>query len=333
MPGLFDAIDIRGLKLKNRIVMAPMATSMATPEGEVTDRHIKHYTARAKGGVGLVILEHTYILKSGQLSPNQLALYSDRLVPGLRRLVQAIHDEGAKVCIQLTHAGAKASSAVIREQPVGPSTVTVPGGKEAPRQLAPAEIAAVAVAFAEAARRAMEAGCDAVELHGAHGFLIGQFLSPYTNKRQDAYGGGLQARLKFPAEVVHQVRAKLPANIALFYRFGADDMVEGGLTPEDARMAAPLLEQAGVDVLDVSGGLGGGGSDRYTEQGYFVPLASGIKETVKIPVIGVGNITEAEYADWIVREGKVDLVAVGRKLLSDPGFPREAARKLGADMG
>lgn len=329
MPGLFDPIEIKGLRLKNRLVMAPMATGMATPEGEVTDRHIKHYSTRATGGVGLIILEHTYVLKNGKLSPGQLGLYADGLIHGLNRLTQAIHKEGAKVIVQLTHAGAKTNSSMIAEQPIGPSNVAPPDSKESPRPLTREEIKSIAVAFGEAARRAMEAGCDAVELHGAHGFLIGQFLSPYTNRRDDAYGGNLEGRLRFPAEVIMQVRAKLESKVPVFYRFGADDMVEGGLTPGEAKLAAPLLERAEVDVLDISGGLGGGGSDRYSDQGYFVPLAQSIRESVKIPVIGVGNITEAEYADRIIREGRVDLVALGRKLLSDPDFPRLAALQLG----
>ncbi len=332
MPGLFDSIDIKGLRLKNRLVMAPMATNMATAEGEVTDRHIKHYTARARGGVGLIILEHTYVLKNGKLSAGQLGLYADRLIPGLSRLTQAIHKEGAKVAVQLTHAGAKTNSGIIAEQPVGPSNVAPPGSGESPRPLTPAEIKSTALAFGDAASRAVEAGCDAVELHGAHGFLIGQFLSPYTNRREDAYGGDPAGRLKFPTEVIGEVKTNLAGKVPVFYRFGADDMVDGGLTPEEAKLAAPLLEQAGVDALDISGGLGGGGSDRFSEQGYFVPLAQGIKETVGIPVIGVGNITEPEYADRIVREGRVDLVALGRKLLSDPEFPRLAAQKLGVKL-
>lgn len=329
MPGLFDPIDIKGLRLKNRLVMAPMATGMATAEGEVTDRHIKHYSTRARGGVGLIILEHTYVLENGKLSNGQLGLYADRLVPGLSRLTKAIHGEGSRVVVQLTHAGAKTNSGVVGAQPVGPSNVGPPDSKESPRPLTQAEIKSIALAFADAARRALEAGCDAVELHGAHGFLIGQFLSPYTNRREDAYGGRLEGRLRFPTEVVMGVRAKLESKVPVFYRFGADDMVEGGLTPEEAKLAAPLLERAGVDVLDISGGLGGGGSDRYSDQGYFVPLAHSIKGSVKVPVIGVGNITEAEYADRIVREGRVDLVAIGRKLLSDPDFPKFAAQKLG----
>jgi 2,4-dienoyl-CoA reductase-like NADH-dependent reductase (Old Yellow Enzyme family) len=333
MPGLFDPIDIRGLKLKNRLVMAPMATNMATAEGEVTDRHIKHYSARARGGVGLIILEHTFVLKNGKLSAGQMGLYADGLIPGLARLTQAIHKEGAKVAVQLTHAGAKTNRGIIDEQPVGPSNVAPPGSTESPRALTPADIESIALAFADAARRALEAGCDAVELHGAHGFLIGQFLSPYTNRRDDTYGGDLRGRLRFATEVIRGVRSKLEGKLPVFYRFGADDMVEGGLTPDAAKAAAPFLEQAGVDVLDISGGLGGGGSDRFIEQGYFVPLAQGIKETVGIPVIGVGNITEADYADRIVREGRVDLVSLGRKLLSDPEFPRQAAQKLGVKLG
>ena len=333
MPGLFDPIDIKGLRLKNRLVMAPMATGMATAEGEVTDRHIKHYSTRAKGGVGLIILEHTYVLKDGKLSTGQLGLYADGLIPGLNRLTQAIHKEGSKVIVQLTHAGAKTNSGIIGGQPVGPSNVAPPDSRESPRPLTQAEITSIALAFADAARRALEAGCDAVELHGAHGFLIGQFLSPYTNRREDAYGGNLQGRMRFPSEVIKAVRSVLPTEVPVFYRFGADDMVEGGLTLGEAKLAAPLLERCGVDVLDVSGGLGGGGSDRYSDQGYFVPLAQSIRESVKIPVIGVGNITEAEYADRVVREGRVDLVALGRKLLSDPDFPKLAAQKLGVTPG
>jgi len=159
------------------------------------------------------------------------------------------------------------------------------------------------VRFGNAAYRAVEAGFDSVELHGAHGFLLCQFLSPYANQRNDEYGGNLAERLLFPTEVIKEVKTKLGENIPLFYRFGADDMLEGGLTRQEAKS--------------------------FTEQGYFVPLAERIKEVVKVPVIGVGNITEPEYADRIIRERKVDMVAVGRTLLSNPDFPRQAAKKLG----
>lgn len=329
MPGLFDAIEIKGMRLKNRLVMPPMATKMATEEGEVTDRHIKHYTTRAKGGVGLIIVEHTYVSKDGKMSPRQIGLYDDKLIPGLQRLVEAIHCEGAKVVIQLTHAGAKATRDIIGKQPVGPWNIIPLKGSEVPRPLTTLEIKTIVAAFGEAARRAIDAGFDSIELHGAHGFLLCQFLSPYTNRRNDAYGSDLIRRLRFPLETIKEVKSRLGKNTPLFYRFGADDMVEGGLTRQEAKLAAPHLEQAGVDVLDISGGLCGSAHERFTEQGYFVPLAEGIKEVVKVPVIGVGNITEPEYADRIVREGRVDMVAFGRVLLSNPDFPQQAVRKLG----
>ena len=332
MPGLFEPITIKGLVLKNRLIMPPMATNMATEDGEVTDRHIRHYTTRARGGVGLIIIEHTYVSRDGRLSQGQLGLYDDRLVPGLKRLVEAIHAEGTKVIIQLTHGGAKAPRNVTGEQPAGPWTVMLPNASEVSRPLTIPDIKAIVVRFGEAAYRAMEAGFDSVELHGAHGFLLSQFLSPYTNQRNDAYGGNLAGRLTFPLEVIKEVKTRLGENTPLFYRFGADDMLEGGLTRQEGKLAAQHLERAGVDVIDVSGGIGGDGQRSFTEQGYFVPLAEGIKETVKVPVIGVGNITEPEYADSIVREQKVDLVAVGRLLLSNPEFPKQAAEKLGRKL-
>ncbi len=332
MPSLFEPLKIKGLSLKNRLVMPPMATSMATEDGEVTDRHIKHYTTRASGGVGLIIVEHTYVAKDGKLSQGQMGLYDNKLIPSLKRLVEAIHAKGTKVVIQLNHGGAKAPRNVTGKQPAGPWNVVPPNGSEVPRPLTIPEIKAIIARFGEAAYRAIEAGFDSIELHGAHGYLLCQFLSPYTNKRNDAYGGDLAGRLLFPREVIKEVKTRLGENTPLFYRFGADDMIEGGLTRQEAKLAARHLEQAGVNVIDVSGGLGGDGQKRFTEQGYFIPLAEGIKKMVKVPVIGVGNITEPAYADRIVREQRVDMVAFGRILLSNPEFPKQAAQKLGVKL-
>ncbi len=329
MPNLFDPIEIKSLRLKNRIVMPPMFTKMSTPDGAITDRHIVHYTARARGGAGLIIVEHTYVLPNGKLSPGQLGLYDENLVPRLTQLTRAVHKEGAKIAIQLTHAGSRTTREIIGEQPVGPWNIPAPKDKEAPRPLTIPEIERLVKAFGEAARRGMEAGFDAVEIHGAHGFLLCQFLSPYTNQRDDDYGGSPKGRLRLPLEIIGEVKRRCGKNIPIFYRFGADDMIDGGLTREEGRLIAPRLEQAGVDVIDVSGGLGGSQHARLSEQGYFVPLAQGIKEVVTVPVIGVGNITQPEYADALVREGRVDLVAIGRLLLSNPDFPKFAAEKLG----
>lgn len=329
MAGLFDPIDIKGLRIKNRIVMPPMATGMATPEGATTNRHLTHYTERARGGVGLIIVEHTFVLPNGKLRYGQLGLYDDGLIAGLKHLTDAVHSEGTRIIIQLTHAGSRTTRELIGGQPVGAWNRPVPGDKEAPRPLTVPEISTIVRAFSEAARRALEGGFDGVELHGAHGFLLCQFLSPYTNQRKDAYGGSLEGRLRFPLEVIREVKNELGEAAPLFYRFGADDMIDGGLTREEAKLVAPRLERAGVNVIDVSGGLGGNGHERFSEQGYFVPLAQSIKETVTVPVIGVGNITEPEYADAIVREGRVDLVAFGHMLLSNPDFPKFAAKRLG----
>ncbi|MDP2731373.1 MAG: NADH:flavin oxidoreductase [Dehalococcoidales bacterium] len=331
MPGLFDTINIKGLALKNRIVMPPMATGMATEDGEITDRHTKHYVTRAEGGVGLIILEHSYVLKDGKLRRAQTGLYSDKLIPGLKRLVEAIHSKGAKVIIQLNHSGAKAPRSLTGKQPSGPWNIALPNASEVPRPLTISELQTIVAGFGDAAYRAAEAGFDSVEIHGAHGFLLCQFLSPYTNCRDDEYGGSLLNRLRFPVQVIKEVKTRIGENMPLFYRFGADDMIEGGLSGDEAKLAAKHLEQAGVDVIDVSGGIGGDGQ-KITGQGYFVPLAKGIKEVVKVPVIGVGNITEPEYADTIIREGKVDLVAIGRTLLSNPDFPKQAAQKLGIKL-
>ncbi|MFC1873132.1 NADH:flavin oxidoreductase [Chloroflexota bacterium] len=329
MAGVFDPITIKGLTLKNRFVMPPMATHMATEKGEVTDRHIKHYVTRADGGVGLIIVEHTYIAEDGKWSHKQLGIYDDTLISGLKRLTQAIHHFDVKVILQITHAGSQATRIITGKQPAGPSNIPVSSNEEKPRPLTGIEIEDIVRSFQEASRRAIEAGFDGVEIHGAHGYLLSQFISPLVNQRSDEYGLDLEGRLRLPLMTIAAVRSKIGMDVPLFYRFGADDMVDGGLTFEEDKIIATRLEKAGVDVIDIAGGIGGMGH-QFKEQGYFVPVAQAIKETVNIPVIGIGNITEAAYADRIVKEGKVDLVAVGRKLLSEPDFPNQAERELDA---
>ncbi len=330
MPGLFSPMEIRGLKLRNRLVMPPMANSMATESGETTQRHIDHYVARARAGVGLIVVEHAYIAPNGRVRATQLGAYSDDLVPGLTRLAAAVHEAGAAIAMQINHAGAKASSALIGSQPVGPSDVTPPGASETPRPLAPDEIEALVQAFADGARRSKAAGFDAVEVHGAHGYLLSQFMSPVTNRRSDQYGGDDAGRLRFPCEAIAAVRAAVGSDYPVLYRYGANDMVDGGLTQDDACRLAPALLRAGVDVLDVSGGLGGAGSDRFAEQGYFVPLASAIGKAASAMVVGIGNIREPAYADRVIREGLVDLVAVGRAQLDDAEWAAKARVALSA---
>jgi 2,4-dienoyl-CoA reductase-like NADH-dependent reductase (Old Yellow Enzyme family) len=320
MPRLFDSLKVKGVTLRNRIVMPPMLTGLATQEGGVTDRLVDHYVRRAKS-VGLIIIEYSYVTLGGQASDRQLGIHDDTLIPGLKELASSIHAEGTPVVVQLVHAGAKAQTAEDL-QPVAPS----PTGQA--RQLEDQEMDVVAYAFGRAARRVVQAGFDGVEVHGAHGFLLNQFFSPATNQRTDQFGGSLVNRIRFPLEVVACVRKQIGDKL-LLYRLGADDLAPNGTRVEDAQQFAAKLAAAGVNIIDVSGGLCGGAPPTLQGvQGYFVPQAHQIKQRVRVPVIGVGGITEAVFADRVIQEKQVDLVAVGRALLKDPDWAAKAIQTL-----
>jgi len=327
MAGLFDPIKIDSIELKNRIMMPPMANNLATPEGEVTQELIDHYTARAKNNVALIIIEHSYVIKSGRFSQLQTGIYGDELVDGLKKLVSAIHESGAKTAIQITHGGARCSSTVLGHQALAPSAFKLDTFDEIPRALTVEEIKEIITAFGKAATRAKTAGFDAVEIHGAHGFLLNEFYSPLTNLREDEYGGNQEKRMRLPLEVVAEVKRSVGDDFPVFYRLGSDDMMAGGITIEDGIALAIKLVEAGIKLIDVSGGLVGSRPDNQPT-GYFVPQAWAIKKAVSVPVSAVGGIKTAELADSIIREGKADLVAIGRALLADPEWAIKAAKEL-----
>ncbi|MBI4281941.1 MAG: NADH:flavin oxidoreductase [Chloroflexi bacterium] len=327
MPGLLDPVRIKSLELPNRLVMPPMANLFATEDGEVTERLLSHYRERAPG-VGLVIVEHSYVMPAGRARVHQTGVHSDAVIPGLTLLAETVHELGAKIAIQLNHAGAKAWADPALGAPAGPSAVTAPNSRIVPRELSVGEIREVVVAFGKAAVRTVEAGFDAVELHGAHGFLVNQFTSPLTNRRSDRYGGSLENRMRLALEIVAEVRSRVGSGYPVLFRLGADDMMDGGLTVEEGQRIAVALVKAGVDVIDVSGGHRGSQDIGFTGQGYLIPLAEKIKKVVAVPVIGVGGITEPEFADQVIREGRVDLVAVGRAILHNPGWARQATAIL-----
>ena len=323
MAGLLDPLEVKGLTFRNRIVMPPMQTGRATVKGAVTDRLVSFYVRRSTA-LGLLIVEHCYVSPSGKLSPKQLGIYDDELIGGLERLSGRIHAAGTPVVVQITHAGGVANREVIGAEPVGPSAT----GKT--RELTRSEIEVLVEDFAVAAERVIKAGFDGVELHGAHGFLLNQFFSPLLNKRGDEYGGSLENRMRFPLMVVEEVRKRVKGRL-LLYRLGADDLAPNGTQIESSVAFAVKLEQRGVDVVDVSGGLCGSEPKQLRNvKGYFVPQAYEIKKAVRVPVIGVGGITEAEYADMLVRDGKVDLVAVGRAFWKDPKWAEKAVEALKA---
>lgn len=321
MVGLLDPLEVKGLTLKNRIVMPPMHTGFATTKGAVTENLIKHYLQRSKA-LGLLIVEHSYVVIDGKLSEKQLGIYNDSLIPGLEKLVKNVHETGTPLVIQINHAGSRGDMGISGVQPVAPSP------SENSRELQVEEIEALVDAFALAAERAMKAGFDGVEVHGSHGFLLNQFYSPLFNRRRDKYGGSLENRMRFPLEVIEKVKKKVGEGL-LLYRLGSVDMDPKGIQIEDSKKFAMKLEEAGVDIIDVSGGLcGSRPAELQGRQGYFVPQAQQIKKVVNMPVIGVGGITEPEYADKLIQERKVDLVAVGRTLLKDPDWAIKAIKTL-----
>jgi len=301
--------------------MPPMQSGRATFEGAVTNRLINFYVRRSSA-LGLPIVEHAYVSSTGRLGLKQLGINSDELIPGFKKLAKAIHAVGAPAVQQITHAGGVTNKKVINSEPVGPSAT----GKS--RELQKTELETIAEEFALAARRAVTAGFDGVELHGAHGYLLNQFFSPLFNKREDEYGGSLENRMRFPLSVVEKVRERLKRKL-LLYRLGADDLASHGIHIEDAVEFAMELEQAGVDIIDVSGGMCGSEPKQLRNlKGYFVPQASAVKKAVKVPIIGVGGISEAAFADKLIREGTVDLVAVGRALWADPNWAEKAMESL-----
>ena len=318
---LLDPLKIKGITLRNRIVMPPMQSGRASLKGEVTNRVINFYSRRS-AWLGLPIVEHAYVSASGKIGPKQLGIYDDSLISGLEKLASAIHSVGAPAIVQISHAGGVANKKIIGTTPAGPSAT----GKT--RMLEKKELPLIAEEYALAAERAVKSGFDGVELHGAHGYLLNQFFTPLLNKRDDEFGGSLENRMRFPLLVVEKVKRCLSGKV-LLYRVGSDDLAPMGTKIEDAVEFALKLEASGVDILDVSGGMCGSEPKQLRQiQGYFVPQAQQIKKVVKVPVIGVGGIVEAEFADKLVREGCVDLVAVGRALWHDAEWAEKAVEKL-----
>jgi NADPH2 dehydrogenase len=301
--------------------LPPMQTGRTSFEGEVTNRLINFYVRRSSH-LGLPIVEHSYVSPAGKIGPKQLAIHQDSSIIGFEKLANALHAIGVPAVVQISHAGGVTNKRVIGTEPVGPSP------REKSRMLETSEIYAIVDDFALAAERAVKAGFDGVEIHGAHGYLLNQFFSPLFNRREDEFGGSLERRIHFPLLIVEKVR-RILGNRLLLYRLGSDDLAPSGTHIEDSIVFARRLESLGVDILDISGGMCGSEPRQLRQiKGYFVPQASEIKKAVKVPVIGVGGITDAEFADRLVTEGKVDLVAVGRAFWTDSQWAEKAIETL-----
>ena len=329
MMKLFQPVNIGKMELKNRLVVPPMGTGFSAPDGTMTDRLIEYQEARARGGFGLIILEITSIDPLGNGAPSELGIWDDKFIPGLSRLVGRIHAAGAKIAVQLHHAGRETfSSNLGGQQPVAPSPIPDPIVREVPRELTVEEIKALVEAYAQGARRAKESGFDAVELHGAHGYLIAQFMSAYANKRTDEYGGDFERFLRFPLEILQRVRELVGPDYPVLFRISADEAVPQGRTLEESVVVAKRLVEAGVDALHVSIGVYESfhltSAPPAMEPGFNAAAAATIKRAVSVPVIAVGRIIDPSIAEDIISSGKADLVAIGRSSLTDPEFAIKA---------
>jgi len=328
-PALFAPGSIGTMALKNRLIMPPISTNLAGEDGTVSEELLLYYAERAGGGVGLVTVENVCIAyplaRHGAAQPR---FDEDVFIPGLRRLTDAIHLGGAKAAVELTHPGMNAGLRYIEgETPIAPSTVPRSKDGLVPRALSREEVVEVVEEYVGAARRAKQAGFDAVELQACHGLLINQFLSPLTNKRQDEYGGDRENRIRFLVEIVQRIKRRVGVDFPVMVRLVAEDMIEGGVTSEEGCWFARRLEEAGADALHPDFGLGG--KEKRLEpmpypQAWRVYLAERIKAAVSIPVIAVGVIREPGVAEEILEAGKADFVALGRALNADPQWPNKA---------
>ena len=332
---LFSPIKIGTMELKNRIVMPAMGTNYAEPDGMMSEREIAWHVARAKGGCALNITEITNIDPLGKGIPGCPSIWDDKFIPGFAVLAKAIHAHGGRLAIQLHHAGRGAVSFVTGAQAVGPSAITYPPSPgwpmptEVPKELTEDEVWDLIDKFGEGARRAREAGADAVELHGGHGYLLAQFMSPESNKRTDSFGGSLEGRMKFPLEIIKSVRSKAGADFPILFKISGQEMTTGGTTLEETVMMASILEDAGVDCICVS--RGSYSSVFWIEPpsglppGVWIFDVEAVKRAVSIPVMAVGKIGDPLIAEHILKQGKADLLAMGRALIADPDLPNKAA--------
>jgi len=340
MPHLFEPLTLRGVTLANRVLVSPMC-EYSSVDGFANDWHLVHLGSRAVGGAGLVLTEATAVTPDGRISPQDLGIWSDAHLDMLTRIVSFVHGQHTAAGMQLAHAGRKGSTSVPWEerrqltagdggwQPVGPTAAPFSPSYPVPRALEAGEIRGVVAAFADAARRALAAGFDVIEVHAAHGYLIHEFLSPLSNTRADAYGGSFDNRARLCLEVVEAVRRVWPERLPLFVRISATDWTPGGWDVEQSIELARRIRARGVDLIDCSSGGNVADATIPAGPGYQVAFAERVRREAGVPTGAVGLITSPAQADQIVRSGQADCVLMARELLRDPYWPLRAARELG----
>jgi 2,4-dienoyl-CoA reductase-like NADH-dependent reductase (Old Yellow Enzyme family) len=322
---LFTPLRIRSVSVPNRFVRSATHAYLADDEGFVTDRLVELHRRLAEGEVGLIITGHAFVQPSGKASPRQIAVYDDRFVEGLARIPAAVHAFPSRVFLQIAHAGRQTKAKLCGCVPVSPSPVDDPVSKVMPRELAPDEIRTLIVDFAAAARRAKTAGFDGVQLHAAHGYLISSFLSPHTNRRTDEWGGTVENRARVLLETLRGIKVACGPDFPVIVKLNSTDFLEGGLTLDDAVLVARMLDEAGIDGIEVSGGMAEAGKGSIwpglrseADEGYFVESAARIKKAVGVPVFGLGGIRTLAAAERMVAGGRVDLISMSRPFIRDP---------------
>ncbi len=327
---LLEPGRIGKLNLKNRVVYPPMGTRLFTEEGEVSDRLIDYYLERARGGIGLIVFEATYVRAGGYRG--RVCLDDDRFIPDLRRLTDAIHREGARMVCQVNVHRGRADE----HDPASPSNIPHPYTKVVPRPLSIDDLERLKADFGLGARRVKEAGFDGMMIHGGSGYLLAEFLSPVTNKRTDEYGGDIQGRARFPLELVETARKSVGPDFPIIYRLIADDRIEGGYGIEDAIEVAKMLEKAGIDAIDVVSGFAE--TDEWTAPLMYLPPAcntdhsAAIKKNIGVPVMVAGKINDPFLAEQILASGKADFVDMGRAFLADPQILKKAIEGRAEDI-
>lgn len=327
MSRLFESSSINGMVLSNRFVRSATWEGMATADGAATPKLVETMTALAAGGVGLIISSHAYIRPEGQAGPWQLSIYKDELTRGLHEMTSAVHDSGGKIVLQLAHSGNFAPQQLTGRPPLVVSSME--GKSPSPHhEITGQDIRELVNAFAEAARRAKSAGFDGVQIHSAHGYLLSQFLSPAFNKRKDEYGGPIENRARIHVEACRAIRQAVGSNYPILIKLNCSDFVEGGLSLQDSIQAARLLVHAGIDAIELSGGLLGGGKlspsrpgiDSSAKEAYFQNEAAEFKKEVVAPLILVGGIRSFEVADRLMEEQTADYISMSRPLVREPGL-------------
>ncbi len=322
---LFEPIVINGLTIPNRFVRSATNDRCASLSGEVTDELIHVYVTLAAGGVGLIITGHAYVSWNGKASPTMLGVHSNTLVPGLKRLVDAVHQYDSRIVLQINHAGRQTAASTIGEIPVAPSPVYFPRTDETPKALEDDEIESLIVSFGAAARRAVAAGFDGIQIHCAHGYMGSQFISPYTNRREDRWGGSLENRMRFPLEVFRTVRKEVGDSYPVMIKLNSEDFLDGGLTIDDSCLIARRLSEEGIDAVEISGGMGET-ADKIVradileedDEAYFLSNARRFKAAIDVPLILVGGLRSPELMEKLLASGETDMIALCRPLIREP---------------